>query len=157
MYGYWKNNAYLYDGNIGDMGDPDAFGIAFTDVSGDRPLLTGAYAYMADNNYRHIEESTTRSDGDTWHGVGFRFQDRKGVENGITQYYFGAFFGATIYFSENFENSHGYATPYYIHTWDNARIQQIKFGVSGKTLGLDITIDNGTKSFSAYGTTELAY
>ncbi len=57
---------------------------------------------------------------------------------------------ACVKYDSDFASYACVATGYYIHTYSNAEITNISFGVSGKTGGVNIVIENSSKSFVAY-------
>ena len=165
MGGKWRNNDWWDNANIhwnathndtADMGGKDAFGVGFTHTSGRYSTrLKRANAVISDND-GNKRRTRHRSDGDGADGFGFRLQDY--VE--VTGYpklkvteddcgYIGKVFSGAAIYDKNFADYSGIATGYYIHTYDRAYVDSLKFGVSNSGAGIDVEIKNKQESFKA--------
>ncbi len=145
--GEWKNNNCKPTAYIGTyVGDADAFGVGYTNIQYSyNTYVKSAYAYIADENGNNRVTTSNRSDGDGSQGFGFRLQDK--MLNGL-------YIGYRWYGSCTYDLYFSYycciITGYYIHTYSSAEIGSISFGIQDKTAGVEATIENTSKSFSAY-------
>lgn len=165
--GYWKNRDWLkecpfivvpYVGKTITIGGKEGFGVGYTSISGTyNSSIISQYGMITDNE-GHTVETTSRSDGDGSKGFGFQLQDYVRINTPDDGYidtecsYIGSHFAATATYSSNFVNLNGVATSYYIHTSDDAKITSVNFGISGKSAGVNATIENVGDSFPAYST-----
>lgn len=140
----WTTGAPLLDGNVGG---PDAFGVGFTSTSGSYiSYVVGSYARIWDQNDDHYISTNNRSDGDGSKGFGFRLQDEVIRVFDYMGYYW---YGSCTY-ATGFSSYDGIATAYYIHTYKEAFINSITFGIEGENAGISFSITNQAQSFPAY-------
>ena len=144
--GSWKNNSWLEQTASGNVGGPDAFGVAYTNTSNYATYVVGASAYITDRNSDTYKTTSNRSDGDGSRGFGFRLQD----------YYAGSYtyigyrwYGSCTY-NSNFANFSGVATAYYMHTWSSTSINSISFTGGTSGVGITATFSGDNRYFSAY-------
>lgn len=168
--GYWITNDWLehvpslwpglgLEGEIYNVGNTNGFGVGYTSTSGTyNSKVNSVYAYMSDGE-GHEVYTTVRADGDGSKGFGFRLQDyiRLKKDMGLicektTEYfsYIGKHFAGLARYDSKFSSYDGVATSYFVHTYSSASISSVKFGVSGKTAGIDFTITNEQYSFPAF-------
>lgn len=163
--GSWNNNNWVNDVSglwIGyvdetkNMGGKDGFGVGFTSLTGTyQSQVVDQYAYISDG-LGNNRETNNRSDGDGSKGFGFELQDFARIHSidiwsgNYTLSYVGKHFGGCVVYDSSFTYLDGVATSYYIHTYNNAVINSVEFGVSGKSAGINATIENQSSSFSAY-------
>ncbi|WP_186333792.1 hypothetical protein [Paenibacillus xylanexedens] len=167
--GYWKNDNWIEHnplvwpgiGRVGEtynVGGVEGFGVGYTSM-GDtyKSKINSVYGYISDGNGNEVTTSN-RSDGDGSKGFGFQIQDKIRVKKtwpGITpttEYfsYIGKHFAGLARYSSDFSSSTGVATTYYVHTWNSTSIDSVKFGVSSKTAGVDVSYKNAGSSFPAF-------
>ena len=150
--GQWKNNNYKPYFGIGKyIGDSDAFGVGYTHIqSSYSTCVKSAYAYIADQNGGNRITTTNRSDGDGANGFGFRLPDQLKTNPDESVMYIGyKWYGSCTY--DTYFSYYGcLITGYYIHTYSNAEIDTISFGISDNIAGVNASISNSSKSFSAY-------
>lgn len=161
--GHWNNKNWFYDflniwpSNTKNVGNFDSFGITYYNTSGSyNTAVKSSYGYWTDGNGWYVS-TYNPSHGDGKYGVAFDFQDVAKIINPNELYidpedvtYLGSEFFAIITYDSNFTNYNGYARTFYVHTWDNAIINSITFGVSGKQFGIDISISNVEHSFKIF-------
>lgn len=151
--GQWSNAQWYDDMLTGNGGGPDAFGVGYTNTVGtysSSVVKCSAAIYDMEGNRVTTQN---RSDGDGSKGFGFRLQDYPIRDLfGISYDYMGWKWFGSCYYDQNFGSYSGVATAYYVHTWDNAVISGIQFGVTGKSAGIEATINMETKSFTAFST-----
>lgn len=165
--GYWKNSNWFnditnvwwgYSGETKNVGYADGFGVGYTSTNSKyKSRIISQYAQMSDGN-GNISTTTTRSDGDGSKGFGFQIQDYIKL-NVVDRWvdaedcsYMGKHFAGQVTYDSNFALLDGVATSYYIHTYSNASIKSVTFGISGKSAGIDATIENEYQSFPGYST-----
>lgn len=149
---------YAGTGDTYNIGGTEAFGIGYTNTSGTYSTkVNSVYAYLSDGLGNQIT-TTSRSDGDGSKGVGFQLQDyaRCRVDYANTKdanslSYIGKNFSCVVRYDYNFVSYDGIATSYYAHTYDQAVVNGVTFGVSGKTAGVSFDIANAQYSFPAFG------
>lgn len=147
--GHWNNNNWRDIGLTDNIGDADAFGVGYTNTFNTyRSSVVRQSAYITDSQNIKQRKTDNRSDGDGSQGFGFRLQD---YVYGVSNYIGYKWYGSCTY-DEAFGTYNGVATAYYIHTYGSAEIQNIQFGVSGKTAGLEVSISAENKSFIAHST-----
>lgn len=150
--GNWRNSNWNEQLFLGNVGGSDAFGVGFTNTTKPyKSYVIRSSAYITNQSNTKSSSTTNRSDGDGSKGFGFRLQDSIiSINAGSSYDYIGyRWYGSSTY-DFWFGNYSGVATGYYIHTWSSAQITGIKFGVDGKSAGIEVTISSGDKSFTAY-------
>lgn len=165
--GYWANDSWADDMNYGvwagyvgetkDMGGKDGFGVGYTNLSGNyQTYVVDQYAMISDGEGREVETGS-RSDGDGSKGFGFELQDKVRLNVSPGSFiepeecsYLGKHFGGTLTYDGDFTYFDGIATSYYVHTYEEAYISGVKFGVDGETAGVEISVANRADSFKAY-------
>jgi len=148
--GNWKNNNWAEQIWAGNVGEPDAFGVGYTNTSNPySSYVIRSSAYITDQDNNRTVSTSYRSDGDGSKGFGFRLQDYIHANPNDSSYVGYKWYGSCTYDSK-FGTYNGVATAYYIHTWSSAHITSLTFGVEGKTAGLSVSIDNMQKSFIGY-------
>lgn len=166
--GYWHTDKWIEyipsvwgfggAGSTKSVGGTDGFGVAYTSTGGKyTSLVKSSYAYMSDGSGNEIS-TTVRADGDGKQGFGFKLQDKLRKIDDLFGYfadtrdftYIGKHFAGLSRYDSNFTNYSGVATSYYLHTYSEASISSLKFGISGKTAGLDFTITNSQYSFPGF-------
>lgn len=151
--GYWLNSnatrGLLIGGNVGD---PDGFGVGYTNITSSyQSMVVASYAYITDHANVNKVTTSNRSDGDGGKGFGFRLQDRF-ISTPTFSCYIGYKWYGSCTYDSSFATYDAIATSYYIHTYRNAKISSINFGVNGSTAGLNTTITNINNSFTAFST-----
>ena len=152
--GHWNNNKWHTSSLGTDVGDADAFGVSFTNISGQyRSIVTNSSAWITDENEEKKTTTTNRSDGngDGSLGFGFRMQDYMYNKSWIAddKAYVGYKWSGCVTYDDWFGSYNFTATVYYVHTYDKAIINSIEFGVLGGQAGLNIQIQNVSQSFKA--------
>ncbi|GEM_PF-124696 len=166
--GYWKNNNWLDHvpsiwglggaGSTYNVGSKDGFGVGYTNTSGSySSSIEYQYAYLSDGE-GHEKETYSRSDGNGKKGFGFEIQDKIRKTDNNTIYnittddfsYIGKHFGGSVRYTSSFSSWNGNATSYYVHTYNDATLNNVTFGVSGKTAGISFDITNSSESFKAF-------
>lgn len=148
--GKWLNDNWNTGNIVSNIGDPDAYGISYTQTSGTySTYVMSSFAHIYDEDETEYLSTRNRSDGNGANGFGFRLQDYTS-SSGVQKKYIGYCWGVTCTYSESFSSYNGVATGYYIHTYNEAYISSLTIGVEGKTGGVSCTIQNANKSFVAY-------
>lgn len=149
--GNWKNDNWDEQILLGNIGGYDGFGVGYTNTT--KPYQSSVIrssGYIANEDFSASVSTSNRSDGDGSKGFGFRLQDYTRYNNDATLGYVGyQWYGSSTYDSW-FGSYSGIATGYYIHTWKSTSLTSVKFGVSGKTAGIDATLNSSSNSFTAY-------
>lgn len=151
--GTWLNangSSGMYKG--GNVGDPDGFGVGYTNITSSyQSMVVDSYAYLTDHANVNKVKTNNRSDGDGAKGFGFRLQDRYISTPTFSCYVGHKWYGSCTYDSA-FSTYDAIATSYYIHTYRNAKISSISFGINGSTAGINVSLTNIDKSFIAFST-----
>lgn len=154
--GYWINDNYKNDmhfsfGDQQNQGSPDAYGVGFTNINDANyyTFLRGT-GYITDGNGWTLE-TTSRNDGNSSTGFGYRLQDVIKVDEYFSVSYLGKHFASQGIYDSNFVNATGNAASYYIHTWKSCQITSLTLtGKTDKTAGLSVTLSNYAESFTAF-------
>ena len=150
---YWN----IYKGFSIDMGGRDGFGVSFTSVSDEyNTRLKRSNAIISDGNGNE-RRTEHRSDGDSAVGFGFQLQDviRVNTEPGFYVSleecgYIGKRFTGMAVYDEEFANYSGIMTAYYMHTYNDAYLYEVDFGVNNNSPGIEGKIENDIYSFSIF-------
>lgn len=134
--GYWRNDEWKRDhGVAGTVGDPDAFGVGYSNVSGTYSAHIVRQTASINNgktgsDYEGILTSN-RSDGDGQNGFGFRLQDEVILSNvfGSLEYIGAKWAGACTY-DYDFAEYNGNAYSYYVHTYRSCTISELEFNIT---------------------------
>mgnify|MGYP006973104394 CR=1 FL=1 len=95
--------------------------------------------------------TNNRSDGDGSIGFRFRLQDKVSHLPVLGNYlYVGCKWSGSCTYDAKFSTYSGVATAYYTHTYSTATIDNVKFGIDGKSGGVDVVVSNKEVSFTAY-------
>lgn len=155
--GNWSTDKWFYEDTVGDCGGPDGVGIAYYNTSGTYTAkVKSSYAYMTDQKGENTIETDNPTNGDGKLGVEFELQD-KCPYNPTDVRYIGARFGCQIWYSSDWSTFNGKARTVYAHTWSSTTINSVKFGVSGKTAGFDITFSSSNNRFSCVNGTDASF
>ena len=114
----WTEGVGLFSA---DVGEPDGFGVEFTDVGEDYDsYVRSTVAYLTDALGERETRTTNRADGNGKYGFAFQLQDRiyQTTVDGLrkNQYIGYAWYGACTYDS-HFAGCSGTAIGYYVHTY----------------------------------------
>lgn len=131
------------------IGSPDEFGVGFSNISGEVPQRLSARGWFNNGDVNNEITTTNVARGSSGTGFGFQLQDRwiNHVDGSMGQR-----FGGVAEFNSTFARYHGYATAYYIHTWEQGRVTGINFNVSAGLDsiggGIGVTFENVAYTFA---------
>lgn len=157
--GYWRNENWKKDVTItsigGNVGGVDGFGVGYSNTGGTYKTYVVRNTGAINNGKTGAEHegiiTSNRSDGDGKLGFGFQMQDTFGYsENSGPIQYIGSGWAGSATYSRDFGYYSGIATSYYVHTWDDAKLNSVSFTVGdSNTISFDISFKES--SFKAYG------
>ena len=153
--GVWNNNNFDVGYKFGNIGGEDAFGVGYTNIASQyKSSVVKASGMITDDSGDISLSKSNRSDGDGSKGFGFRLQDYT-VSVLMSRKYVGYKWYGSCTYDINFASYSGIATAYYVHTWNSAEITSIRFGLEGRTAGVEISVDVSSKSFTAFSSDKI--
>ena len=146
---HWKNAFGFGLIQSGSVGDQDAFGVTFSQMSNYSSRAIRSYAYIMDQHGHQDSKVSTayRSNSNSKDGFIFRLQDYIYRPDITKVCYVGDYWYGETEYDENLAEADGLATSYYLHTWGAARITSLTISSDKKVTA---TIAYEEDSFDGY-------
>lgn len=132
----------------GNIGGFDRFGISYAGASSPCPARLDARGWM-DDGAAHEKISTSVMGASRQNGVGFEFQDFRGLDNGRF-YSVGKRFGCAIAYPAEFAYFSSTILSYYAHTWSDCVMTEFEWIPPSLGGGIHVEFERPSRGFMTY-------